>query len=128
MKVWRGALWGFAVTVAWARIGSLVQQAPAGVRNRTNPLAADAQARRAGAKLYARECQSCHGPKREGIGKAPPLDSADVYRAAPGALFWVLRHGSLHQGMPSFAHLPELERWQVITFLLEVKETSAATR
>jgi hypothetical protein len=30
--------------------------------------------------------------------------------------------------MPSFAHLPELERWQVITFLLEVKETSAATR
>ena len=30
MNLWRRTLWGFAVTVAWARIGSLVQQAPAG--------------------------------------------------------------------------------------------------
>jgi len=46
MNLWRRALWGFAVTVAWARIGSLVQQAPAGVRNRSNPLAAGAADRR----------------------------------------------------------------------------------
>jgi mono/diheme cytochrome c family protein len=68
MNVWRRALWGFAVTVAVTIVA-----------NQSNPLAADAQARRAGAKLYPRECQSCHGPKREGIGEAPPLNSADVY-------------------------------------------------
>ena len=115
------------LAVAWARVGSLVQQAPAGAADMRNPLESNDRARRAGAKLYARECAPCHGPKREGIGKAPPLNRADVYRAAPGALFWVLRNGSIHQGMPSFAHLPEPERWQIITFLHEVRETPPAT-
>jgi hypothetical protein len=43
-----------------------------------------------------------------------------VYRAAPGALFWVLRNGSLHRGMPSFAHLPDPEKWQIISFVQQV--------
>ena len=34
-----------------------------------------------------------------------------------GALFWALRNGSLNKGMPSFAHLPNPQRWQIITFL-----------
>ena len=127
MNVWRSALGCFVLVVAWSKVGSPVQQAPAGVANMKNPLAGDNQARRAGAKLYARECASCHGLKRQGIGKAPPLNRAEVYRAAPGALFWVLRNGSLHQGMPSFAHLPAPARWQVITFLNEVRDTPAAT-
>ena len=125
MNVWKTALGCLVLAVAWSRVGSLVQQAPAGVADKKNPFEGDDRARRAGAKLYARECASCHGPKREGIGKAPPLDRPDVYRATPGTLFWVLRNGSLHQGMPSFAHLPEPRRWQVITFLHEVRETPA---
>jgi len=30
----------------------------------------------------------------------------------------------LHRGMPSFAHLPEPQRWQIITFLREAGETT----
>ena len=71
----------------------------------------------AGAKLYARECAACHGSNLEGIGKAPPLNQAEVYDAPPGVLFWILRNGSLRRGMPSFAHLPEPQRWQIINFI-----------
>lgn len=95
----------------------LVQRAPADVAGKTNPLQGDERARRAGAKLYARQCSACHGRDREGIGKAPPLNSTIVSEGSPGALFWVLRNGALKPGMPSFAHLPERQRWQIITFL-----------
>jgi mono/diheme cytochrome c family protein len=82
-----------------------------------NPLENDAAAQRAGAKLYKRECSACHGESREGSEKAPPLAQPEVYQAAPGTLFWILRNGSLATGMPSFAHLPEAQRWQIIAFL-----------
>jgi mono/diheme cytochrome c family protein len=55
------------------------------------------------------------------MGKAPPLNQADVHDASPAALFWVLRNGSLKRGMPSFAHLPEPQRWQIITYLKTLK-------
>lgn len=97
--------------------GDLMRQAPAKALLRANPLRGDERARQSGAKLYARECAACHGRKLEGRGKAPALDRPDIDAAPAGALFWVLRNGSLHRGMPSFAHLPEPERWQIITFL-----------
>ncbi len=103
--------------MAWAGGRSLLEQAPAKFTSRSNPLEGDDLARRAGAKLYARKCSACHGKNREGLGKAPSLDRADIRHATPGTLFWVLTNGSLHHGMPSFAHLPEPERWQIITWL-----------
>lgn len=104
--------------MAWARSGSLVHQAPSRTEARINPLAGQESARRAGAKLFARECASCHGLNGVGgEGKAPPLRQPEIYNAAPGALFWILRNGSLTRGMPSFAHLPEPQRWQIITWL-----------
>jgi mono/diheme cytochrome c family protein len=97
--------------------GSVLQEAPPKAANMSNPFEDDEQARRAGAKLFARECAACHGANREGRGKAPSLNRPEVLQAPPGALFWVLQNGSLHGGMPSFAHLPEPQRWQIITFL-----------
>ena len=97
--------------------GSLLHRAPPKVLAMINPLGRDFQAARAGAKLYARECAACHGADREGRREAPPLKRPDVQQAAPGDLFWVLRNGSPHRNMPSFAHLPELQRWQIVTFL-----------
>ncbi|MGB9455262.1 MAG: cytochrome c [Bryobacteraceae bacterium] len=91
-----------------------------------NPLEKNEQAERAGAKLYAHECAACHGPNREGHGRVPRLNRARVREAPPGELFWILRNGSLHRGMPSFAHLPESERWQIIEFLRQSPATNHA--
>jgi mono/diheme cytochrome c family protein len=106
------------LTVGWARAGSLVKQAPPKTSTLSNPLEGRERAQRAGAKLFGRECASCHGPNGEGgITKAPPLNRPEVFEAAPGVLFWVLRNGSLLQGMPTFAHLPDAQRWQIVTYL-----------
>lgn len=99
------------------RKGTLVQQAPANTLQLVNPYEGDERAAAAGAKLYRRECAACHGKSGEGFQKAPPLDRPDVKNAPAGALFWVLRNGSLHHGMPSFSHLPEPRRWQIITYI-----------
>lgn len=107
---------------------ALLQQAAALAAKQANPLQHSEPAARAGAKLFAHECAACHGARREGSQKAPPLDRADVRRAPPGALFWVLRNGALRHGMPSFAHLPELERWQIVTFLQEVPEAKSRSQ
>lgn len=94
-----------------------IDRAPAAVRSAQNPFAGQEPAIRAGGKLYRRECASCHGSKREGSGSAPPLAQPRIRHAEPGALFWVLRNGSIYRGMPSFAHLPEPQRWQIVTYL-----------
>lgn len=100
-----------------SRPGSLIQQAPREARELSNPYEGNLRASQAGARLYARECASCHGRNAGGMGKAPSLVSADVAGSTAGALFWVLRNGSLNRGMPSFAHLPEARRWQIISYL-----------
>jgi mono/diheme cytochrome c family protein len=96
---------------------NLIQQVPAKAAFKTNPMESDERTRRAGAKLFARECAACHGVNAEGFKKAPPLRNSDVHHAPAGTLFWILENGSLHRGMPSFAHLPEAQRWQIVTFL-----------
>ena len=103
--------------LAWCQGGSLIQRASSKALAMSNPLENDATAGRAGAKLYKRECSTCHGESREGSANVPPLAQAEVYRAAPGTLFWILRNGWLTTGMPSFAHLPEAQRWQIVFFL-----------
>jgi len=105
------------IAYATTRGDSLVGRAPAWAAEKQNPFEGSERAERAGAKLYAQQCASCHGSHRQGGKKAPPLTQPEVQKAAAGMLFWVLRNGSLHQGMPSFAHLPEAQRWQIVTYL-----------
>jgi mono/diheme cytochrome c family protein len=116
------ALLCILAVVAPAREGSLVQQVPPSAAARRNPFEGQHTAERAGAKLFARECAACHGRDGEGgLGKAPPLHQREVLTAAPGTLFWILRNGSLGRGMPSFAHLPEAQRWQIVTYLQSLR-------
>ena len=117
-----GAVVSLVPAAAWDRVGTLVQQTPPKARTLSNPFEGQQRAQRAGAKLFARECAACHGSDGAGMRKAPPLNQADVHEASAGALFWVLRNGSLKRGMPSFAHLPEAQRWQIIIYLKTLKQ------
>ncbi|HTS51094.1 MAG TPA: c-type cytochrome [Bryobacteraceae bacterium] len=115
---------GIAILAAAAAAQSPVQMAPAKFANRTNPYEGSETASMAGAKLFARECAACHGANGEGLEKAPSLRRPEVSNATPGALFWVLENGSLRNGMPSFAHLPAPQRWQIVTFLRTLSSTA----
>jgi len=105
------------VMAAWCQNWNLLHQVPPKAAAKSNPMEGDARACRAGAKLFARECSACHGRNAEGSEKAPALRNADVHQASAGTLFWILKNGSLRHGMPSFAHLPEPQRWEIVTFL-----------
>ena len=95
----------------------LLQQPPSKEFNRSNPYATKPSAEQAGLKLFERECSSCHGRQAQGTKRAPALSSPVLNHVPPGAIFWILRNGSLRRGMPSFSHLPEPQRWQIVTYL-----------
>jgi mono/diheme cytochrome c family protein len=86
-------------------------------RMRTNPYAEEPSAAQAGQKLFARYCSPCHRANHAGKWRAPDLRSPVVRETTPGELFWILRNGMLRQGMPSWANLPEEQRWQIVTWL-----------
>ena len=111
------ALTLFLCGLPLAHGGSLLQIADEHARPAENPFRGDARAARAGARLFARECSACHGASAQGLGRVPPLTSPLVRQVGPGTLFWILRNGSRSRRMPSFAHLPEAQRWQIIAFL-----------
>ena len=95
----------------------LLQQPPIQQVERTNLYDQQPAAAKAGRKLFERECSTCHGKEGQGTSRAPSLLTRQVKQASPGALQWVLRNGEIRQGMPSFAHLPEEQRWQIVTYL-----------
>ena len=97
--------------------GRPLQQPSAKEASRSNPYASREAAELGGRKLFLRECSGCHGLDAQGTDRAPSLTSKEVKDAPPGAIFWVLRNGSLRHGMPSFSHLPEPQRWQIVTYL-----------
>ena len=90
---------------------------PAAAQAAGNPYAGDAEAARAGAKLYAEYCASCHGKDAEGIRGMPALGTPVVRNASPGALLWLVTNGVIDKGMPAWAYLPEEQRWQLVTWL-----------
>lgn len=91
--------------------------APSSAASMTNPYSGNASAAAGGKKLYARNCAQCHGTDLQGMGPAPPLQSASVRSAKPGELFWFITNGNLNNGMPSWSNLPKQQRWQIVTFL-----------
>jgi mono/diheme cytochrome c family protein len=106
-----------ALAIAQQRSGDFLDRIPPSAAARPNPYEGQRNAPLAGRKLYARHCAECHGREREGHGKAPPLAQPLVRDAAAGTLFRAITDGSLNRGMPSFAAIPEPQRWQIVTFL-----------
>ena len=102
--------------------------APASSNQLKNPYAGQQAAVTAGSRLYAMNCGSCHGIKGRGTGNIPPLAHGPTQSASDGELFWFITTGSVSNGMPSWGSLPEQKRWQIVTYLKSLKNsTSAAT-
>jgi len=103
-----------------------IDKAPEKARAKSNPLANDPEASRAGRLLFERHCTECHGNAAEGGRHAPSLRAAEVQNAPPGAIFWILTNGIVRHGMPVWSKLPEPQRWQLVSYIqsLGVKPTA----
>src|SRR5690349_146529 len=110
-------LLGATSIVAKVGDGSWLMKVPEAARVRPNPLATDPESAAAGAKLFQQNCASCHGKTAQGRNKHPNLHSERLKGATPGELEWLLKNGSLKNGMPSWSRLPEAQRWQLVTYL-----------
>jgi len=86
-------------------------------RVRENPYDSNPGAVAAGAKLFRQNCSSCHGSEATGNEKHPNLHTERVRTATPGELEWLLKNGSMKNGMPSWSRLPEQQRWQIVSYL-----------
>ncbi len=112
---------------AYVGDGKWREHVPEKDRVRVNPFAGDANACAAGAKLFAQHCAECHGSDATGRHGRPALISARIRHASDGELQWLLRNGSLWNGMPSWSSLPEQQRWQIVTYLRDL-QASAPTQ
>jgi mono/diheme cytochrome c family protein len=98
------------------------QRVPAKDHARSNPLAGNAEAAKAGALVYHEHCEQCHKAEAQGDGhKRPALRSERIRNASDGDIEWFLRQGDLGHGMPSWSKLPEARRWQVVAYLRSIQ-------
>ena len=118
----------FLSIVSLGQSESLLQKATRNSKPAVNPFQNNFEAQKAGQKLFQRECSGCHGQDGQGkrSGHTPTLTNNLVRQAHPGALFWILKNGSASHRMPSFSHLPEEQRWQIIVFLQSVSVAEKA--
>ncbi|RUL72192.1 PQQ-dependent sugar dehydrogenase [Dyella choica] len=100
--------------------------APAGASSVLNPYRAQAGAIHAGGQLYATYCASCHGTVGQGSGNIPALRQGPAQQVTEGSLFWFITQGAVANGMPSWASLPEQQRWQIVAYLKTLPEVKTA--
>jgi len=117
-----GVVLGFSALV-FAQAGSF-HGAPKSAKQMKNPYAGQAAAVQAGKTLFEQKCGTCHGKTGKGTGNIPELDADPTKSASAGEIFWFITKGSVENGMPSWASLPEKQRWQIVSF---VKSLSAGT-
>ena len=108
---------GATLLFASAGDGIWMTKVPERERNRQNPFDSKSAAVSAGAKLFRQNCSHCHGSEAMGQDKRPNLHSKRIRAATPGELEWLLKNGSMKNGMPSWSMLPEQQRWQIVSFL-----------
>ena len=108
---------GASLLFATAGDGIWMTKVPERDRARQNPFDSEANAVAAGAKLFRQNCSSCHGSEATGVKNRPNLHSDRIRVATPGELEWLLKNGSMKNGMPPWSKLPEQQRWQLVTFL-----------
>ena len=102
-----------------------IGKAPAKARAKHNPLEKDPEAVAAGRTLFEQRCAECHGANATGGKKGPSLRAPEIQNAEPGAVFWILTNGVVRKGMPVWSKLPELERWQLVSYIKSLGEVPA---
>jgi len=104
----------FVITPWIAAQNSNFHNAPASAKQMRNPY--EAQPPEAGKSLYHLRCARCHGENGEGSGNIPPLAQEKIKAATPGELFWFITQGDVNNGMPSWATLPQRQRWLIVNY------------
>jgi len=104
---------------------SSFHNAPASAKTTPNPYAGQQDAIVAGQAIYQRTCGACHGTSGEGVGNVPPLANGSAQQASDGEVFWYVTRGDPSNGMPSWANLPEKERWQVVSYIKSMSKAKA---
>src|SRR5215467_12846011 len=97
--------------------GAWKAKVPERDRTRQNPFDEQSDAIAAGAKLFRQNCASCHGSDGVGTTRKPNLHTDRIRTSTPGELEWLLKNGSMRNGMPSCSRLPEPQRWQIVSYL-----------
>ncbi|GIV76398.1 cytochrome c [Litorilinea aerophila] len=90
-----------------------------------NPIPASQESVAMGARLYAQNCQACHGPQGKGDGPAgmalnprpADLTAEHVQANTDGALFYIITHGVPGTAMPGWSQLSEEDRWHLVNYL-----------
>lgn len=103
---------------------TILARVPEKAQGRRNPFATSTEAAGAGKKLFEQHCAECHGLTAEGARRGPSLRGEQMREATPGEIFWILTNGVVRRGMPGWSKLPEEQRWQIVTFLLEQKRST----
>ncbi|MFZ0085091.1 MAG: PQQ-dependent sugar dehydrogenase [Candidatus Acidiferrales bacterium] len=76
-------------------------------------------------QLYTKNCSKCHGENGEGMGNVPGLAHGPTQSASDGEVFWFITKGDLNNGMPSWASLPERDRWAIVTYVKSLASAAA---
>jgi mono/diheme cytochrome c family protein len=111
---------------AFLAVDTNFHNAPDAVKALKDPVEGQPQTMEAGRRLYARNCLSCHGKNGQGSGNVPSLADAKLNSVPAGEVFWFITNGSKENGMPSWAFLPEQQRWQIVTFVRSPELMKAA--
>src|SRR3984893_8321516 len=109
-----------------ADVDEKFHNAPASAQAAKNPYAGGEEAAPAGKKLYARNCESCHGKLGKGTGNVPSLVGGKLVSVSPGEVFWFITRGDKDNGMPGWASLPAKQRWQIVTYVESAEMSQAA--
>jgi len=107
---------------------------PASARAMKNPLdtGADSPDVAAGHDVFRAKCELCHaydGGGKTDIGGGqyphpPDLRGADVQRMSDGEIFYHIKNGVRHTGMPAW-NLPDRQIWQVSAYLRNLPKVVA---
>jgi mono/diheme cytochrome c family protein len=119
--IWALVCAAAAVLLMAAANGAWLPTVPTADHALANPVAGHSDAIAAGSALYQGNCAKCHGADGNGRGSRPPVRSARVAAATDGDLYWLLMHGQPFRGMPSWARLPDEQRWQIVAYLRSIQ-------